>query len=441
MLIQNWSPAVRRLMYGTAPALVAIAAMSPSAKAAFHLWAVNEIYSNSSGSVQFIELTDHVLAARTSSAPRTCRCLHPTARRTTCSPSPTSRCPAAHWVTHLPISAPQALQAGGRPGPGLHRPGQLPLHRGRFHQLLRAQQQRLCRPCRWMAFTRANVRLNGPVTVNSPKNYAGQTSPIPAPASLGLAAAGGCSLPSDAVALPDIPAPASNQVDRAPAHAMMQRLGFFLARKRTPKMRRYVSAATLCLIGVLCALPGCAGESAGSGAQASSHTESSPAQPLPLDLDGHPFDIGKKQPSPITVVIFTRTDCPVSNRYAPEVRHLYETYHPRGVDFFLVYVATPTKTQPPSASTCAEQLPLQGSAPRPRPCPGGPLPCHDHSRGRRARSPSAGGVPGTHQQSLRRSGQTAGCRNDARTCRRHRCYTRRQARRHTPGKCRGVYDC
>jgi hypothetical protein len=38
------------------------------------------------------------------------------------------------------------------------------------------------------------------------------------------------------------------------------------------------------------------------------------------------------------VVIFTRSDCPISNRYAPEVRKLYESFHPRGVGFFLVYV-------------------------------------------------------------------------------------------------------
>jgi hypothetical protein len=100
-----------------------------------------------------------------------------------------------------------------------------------------------------------------------------------------------------------------------------------------------LSAVTSCLIlGALCALPGCAGDSGASGSQASSPAESASGQSLPLDLDGHPFDLGKKQPSPITVVIFTRTDCPVSNRYAPEVRHLYETYHPRGVEFFLVYV-------------------------------------------------------------------------------------------------------
>ena len=37
------------------------------------------------------------------------------------------------------------------------------------------------------------------------------------------------------------------------------------------------------------------------------------------------------------VFIFTRTDCPISNRYAPTVAKLHETFHPQGVPFYLVY--------------------------------------------------------------------------------------------------------
>jgi hypothetical protein len=37
------------------------------------------------------------------------------------------------------------------------------------------------------------------------------------------------------------------------------------------------------------------------------------------------------------VYIFTSTDCPVSNRYAPEVRRIVETFAPRGVVFRLAY--------------------------------------------------------------------------------------------------------
>jgi hypothetical protein len=38
-----------------------------------------------------------------------------------------------------------------------------------------------------------------------------------------------------------------------------------------------------------------------------------------------------------TVFLFTSSDCPISNRYAPEFRRLYEAFEPRGVRFWLVY--------------------------------------------------------------------------------------------------------
>ena len=37
------------------------------------------------------------------------------------------------------------------------------------------------------------------------------------------------------------------------------------------------------------------------------------------------------------VLLFIRTDCPVSNRYAPELQRLYNKYSPQGIDFLLVY--------------------------------------------------------------------------------------------------------
>jgi hypothetical protein len=40
---------------------------------------------------------------------------------------------------------------------------------------------------------------------------------------------------------------------------------------------------------------------------------------------------------PLTL-FFIRTDCPVSNRYAPVMEHLYEAFHDKGIDFRLVYV-------------------------------------------------------------------------------------------------------
>ncbi len=46
------------------------------------------------------------------------------------------------------------------------------------------------------------------------------------------------------------------------------------------------------------------------------------------------------------MLVFVRTDCPTSNRYAPEMRRLYDKYAPRNAVFWLVYVdpaETPTQ--------------------------------------------------------------------------------------------------
>ena len=38
------------------------------------------------------------------------------------------------------------------------------------------------------------------------------------------------------------------------------------------------------------------------------------------------------------VAVFIRSDCPISNRMAPQIRELYTAFHPQGVDFYLIYV-------------------------------------------------------------------------------------------------------
>ena len=37
------------------------------------------------------------------------------------------------------------------------------------------------------------------------------------------------------------------------------------------------------------------------------------------------------------VLLFVRADCPISNRYAPEIQRLQKAYAPRGIEFHLVY--------------------------------------------------------------------------------------------------------
>jgi hypothetical protein len=56
-----------------------------------------------------------------------------------------------------------------------------------------------------------------------------------------------------------------------------------------------------------------------------------------MDLEGRSIVVLPAGPGP-TVLVFTGTDCPISNRYAPELRRLGQRYAARGVAFRLVYV-------------------------------------------------------------------------------------------------------
>lgn len=57
-----------------------------------------------------------------------------------------------------------------------------------------------------------------------------------------------------------------------------------------------------------------------------------------LDLSGHAVNPLEATNQKATVFLFVRTDCPISNRYAPLVRRIYEKYSPQGVAFWLVYL-------------------------------------------------------------------------------------------------------
>ena len=62
----------------------------------------------------------------------------------------------------------------------------------------------------------------------------------------------------------------------------------------------------------------------------------SSSQSLATDLEGKPFDPFRAAQGKIVVLIFVRTDCPVSNRYAPTIQQLSAKDADKAV-FFLVY--------------------------------------------------------------------------------------------------------
>jgi hypothetical protein len=98
-------------------------------------------------------------------------------------------------------------------------------------------------------------------------------------------------------------------------------------------------AALLIVFGVLGSSVGCSGPAVAVAEVAPTAGTSLKTDSLKLvDLDGRPFDLRKSSEGRVHVAVFTRTDCPVSNQAAPEIRGLFEKLHSQGVDFFLVYV-------------------------------------------------------------------------------------------------------
>jgi hypothetical protein len=62
-----------------------------------------------------------------------------------------------------------------------------------------------------------------------------------------------------------------------------------------------------------------------------------------LDLSGRPADPFAEGRAAATVLIFVSDDCPIANRYVPEIRRLQESFTTRGISFWLVH-ADPRET-------------------------------------------------------------------------------------------------
>jgi hypothetical protein len=107
-------------------------------------------------------------------------------------------------------------------------------------------------------------------------------------------------------------------------------------------MRRRLTAALVCV--AACGAPA-------FHALVSAEGEPGPSRVAPaitlVDLDGRRIDpFRASEGSRAIVFLFASTDCPISNRYAPAVRRLHDTFARQGVSFWLVY---PNPAETPSA--------------------------------------------------------------------------------------------
>jgi hypothetical protein len=109
--------------------------------------------------------------------------------------------------------------------------------------------------------------------------------------------------------------------------------------KQTGSCAQFRRATVLVVVGMLAGISGCSGRSSQVAEAAPTAGSSLNTNALKLvDLDGKSFDLRKASEGRVHVVVFTRSDCPVSNQFAPEVCGLFEKFHPLGTDFYLIYV-------------------------------------------------------------------------------------------------------
>lgn len=58
------------------------------------------------------------------------------------------------------------------------------------------------------------------------------------------------------------------------------------------------------------------------------------------DIAGKPFQLGEPE-GPCSVLIFLSHDCPIANRYAPEIKRIYNDYVGKKISFYRVYLGSP----------------------------------------------------------------------------------------------------
>jgi hypothetical protein len=84
------------------------------------------------------------------------------------------------------------------------------------------------------------------------------------------------------------------------------------------------------------------GESTGGALPSAKTVQTSSSALTVLDLAGRVLDPIDAADAKAIVFIFISTDCPISNRYAPEIRRVEEEFVRSGVRFWLVYADAET---------------------------------------------------------------------------------------------------
>src|SRR5256885_2236573 len=97
-------------------------------------------------------------------------------------------------------------------------------------------------------------------------------------------------------------------------------------------------------LALLLMVSGCGGDSTDNAPPATTTVRVSSSDAGVVDLAGHALDPFDAAEAKAIVFIFISTDCPISNRYAPEIRRVEEEFARSGVRFWLVYADADTSS-------------------------------------------------------------------------------------------------
>src|SRR5437899_12839122 len=107
--------------------------------------------------------------------------------------------------------------------------------------------------------------------------------------------------------------------------------------------RRMPLAALVLVLPLL--VSGCErGDSTGGARPTANTVQASSLALTVFDLAGHALDPFAATDAKAIVFIFISTDCPISNRYAPEIRRVEDVFARSGVRFWLVYADADTSS-------------------------------------------------------------------------------------------------
>src|SRR4051812_17513507 len=182
------SRVLRPLFIPCAALLLTLVAVTP-ARAAFHLWGLNEIYTNNSGTLQFIELTDP-FGSQNFVAGTQIIVQDATATTTHTFPLPNITLPGS-TLNHSLLFGTAGLQAAGGPAPDFIIPSGFLFAAGGTINFFGLNSG----PYTALPTDGFLSRIwGGGNALNSPTNYNGQTGSVPEPGVLALLGCAGLAL-------------------------------------------------------------------------------------------------------------------------------------------------------------------------------------------------------------------------------------------------------